>query len=87
MDEFYSLPIFMLTTNAAIIFFLFPWLDRRAKRERYYDALLRLNNARLKAPDEHEGAAVVELHERRCERLREEMSAMGVDIYSPFKPF
>jgi len=29
MDEFYILIIFLIGSTAAIIFYLFPWLDRR----------------------------------------------------------
>ena len=87
MDEFYILIIFMLTTHAAIIFYLFPWLDRRAKRQRYYDALLRLDDAKLNAPEGYAGEEQVRLHERRCERLREEMSALNVDPFDAIKPF
>lgn len=87
MDGFYSLIIFLLTSNVAIIFFLFPWLDRRAKRQRYYEALLRLDDAKLNAPEDYEGGELIRLHERRVERIREEVSAMGIDLHDAFKPF
>jgi hypothetical protein len=87
MDEFYILNIFLIGSTAAIIFYLFPWLDRRAKRQRYLKAQQALEDAILSAPAHHEGWGLVTLHERRVERLREEMSAMGADPFDSFKPF
>jgi len=87
MDEFYILIIFLIGSTSAIIFYLFPWLDRRAKRQRYLEAQQALEDAILSAPEHHEGWELVTLHERRVERLREEMSAMGADPFNAFKPF
>lgn len=87
MDPFYILTIYLIGSSAAIIFYLFPWLDRRAKRQRYLEAQQALEDAILSAPAHHEGGRLITLHESRVERLREEMSAMGSDPFDAFKPF
>ena len=41
----------------------------------------------LLAPEAHEDPDNIDAYERRCRDLREEMSAMGVDIFDSIKPF
>ena len=87
MDEFYLLLIFIVGSATAIIFYLFPWLELRTKRERYRKAKQSLERARLQAPDLHEGWYLVTLHERQCDLLRDELLSLGVDPFDAIKPF